>query len=104
MRDWLRGKRGGFVGFLVIAALVAGGLGWATAAALGLERERRAQRAEAEQAERLRLALWRLDGHFAHLLAREDSRPFHHYSAVYAPPLALDNAGARWPAGAVTEP
>ncbi len=38
MRHWLRGKPGGFAAFVVIAALVAGGLGWATAAALDLER------------------------------------------------------------------
>jgi signal transduction histidine kinase len=105
MRGWLRGKPGGLAAFAVIAALVAGGLGWVTAAALRLEREQLQQRAEAEQADRLRLALWRLDGLISPHLAREDSRPFNHYSAVFAPPVAL-KAGltACWPAGAVMEP
>jgi signal transduction histidine kinase len=104
MRNWLRGKPGGLAAFVLIATLVAGGLGWATAAALGLEREQLAQRAEAELAARLRLALWRLDSRVAPLLAREDGRPFNHYSAIYAVPLALDNSGHCWPAGTVLEP
>src|SRR4051812_3264532 len=101
MKPWLRGKTGGLVGFTVIAALVAGGLGWATAAALGLEREQLAQRAEAEQAGRLRVALWRLDSRVAPLLAREDHRPFNHYSTVFPPPLAFVNdvaPGGHFPA------
>ena len=39
MRRIFRGKLGGFAGFLLIAALVAGGLGWVTSATLRLERE-----------------------------------------------------------------
>jgi signal transduction histidine kinase len=115
MKDWLRGKPAGLVGFLMIAALVAGGLGWATAAALRLEEERLEQRADAmraqlehqaevERGNLLRLALWRLDSGIFPLLAREDSRPFNHYSAVYAVPLALNNAAACLPAGTVMEP
>ena len=34
MRRWLSGTRGGIVAFMVLTALVAGGLGWATRAAL----------------------------------------------------------------------
>ena len=37
MTKWLRGKRGGFIAFVAITALVAGGLGWVTCAALELE-------------------------------------------------------------------
>ncbi len=104
MKEWLRGKPAGFIGFVMIAALVAGGLGWATAAALRLESEQLAQRAESERANLLRLALWRLDSRVSPLLAREDSRPFNHYSAVYPLPLALDNKGACCPSGTVLEP
>jgi len=104
MRDWLRGKPSGFLGFLMIAALVAGGLGWATAAALGLEREQLDQRAESERANQLRVALWRLDSRISPLLAREDSRPFNHYSAVYPLPLALNNKGFCCSPGTVLEP
>jgi two-component sensor histidine kinase len=104
MRNWLRGKPAGLVGLVLIAGLVAGGLGWATAAALRLEREQLEHRAESERANVLRLALWRLDSRIAPQLAREDSRPFNHYSAVYPVPLALDNQGACRPSGTVLEP
>ena len=67
----LRGKLGGLIAFLAIAALVGGGLGWATHQALELEEARRIAAAQAdeadklrqqqmERAEKLRLALWRL--------------------------------------------
>ncbi len=51
MRRWLRGKPGGLAAYLIIAALVAGGLGWATHAALCLEREQRGQAAQLDHAE-----------------------------------------------------
>src|SRR5207244_1920209 len=54
MRPWLRGKPGGFVTFLGIAALVAGGLGWVTTAALRLEQEQGEARTQAEYDGRLR--------------------------------------------------
>lgn len=103
MRTWWSGKRGGLLAFVAICALVAGGLGWVTLAALRLERDALVQQAEVDHAERLRLALWRLDSRMAAILAREDSRPFNHYSAVYAPPLALSRGGTAWPHGTVLE-
>jgi len=103
MKDWMRGKSGGLAVFLIIAGLVAGGLGWASAAVLRLEGEQRAQRQEAELASRLRLALWRLDSRILPLLAREDSRPFSHYSTVFAPPLAFSPAGKCCLPGTVLE-
>ncbi len=102
MRSWLSGKRGGLLVFLGIAALVVGGLGWATLTALELEEERiitahtmakeraeAAQRLEAERARtalanNLRLALWRLDSRMFTELAREASRPYHHFDAGIA--------------------
>jgi signal transduction histidine kinase len=104
MRSWLRGKSGGFVAFLAITALVAGGLGWVTAAAVRLEQEQLAARAEAEHYNNLRLALWRLDSLIAPALAKEDSRPYNHYSAIYAPPLVLQPNGRAWEPGTVLEP
>jgi signal transduction histidine kinase len=97
MKDWLRSKVGGLVAFLLVAVLVTGGLGWVTMEALRLE-------AEAERASHLRVALWRLDSRVSPLLAREDSRPFDHYSAIYASPLAFQNDGACYNAGTVLEP
>ncbi|HZY88543.1 MAG TPA: HAMP domain-containing sensor histidine kinase [Gemmataceae bacterium] len=104
MRHPLRGKPGGLAAFIIIAALVAGGLGWATAAALGLEREQLEQRVRADLDNRLRLALRRLDALILPELACENSRPFNHYSAVYAVPVAFDARGLACPAGAVREP
>jgi signal transduction histidine kinase len=105
MRDWFRGKRGGLAAFVLIAALVAGGLGWATAAALRLEQEQLDQRALAEQQAKVRLALWRLDSLVSPHLSREDNRPFNHYSAVFAPPLAFKSGiNGCWSAGSVVEP
>lgn len=104
MKHLLRGKLGGTAAFLIIAGLVAGGLGWATDAALSLERERHEQRAREERDGRVRLALWRLDSRVAPLLSREDARPFNHYSAVYAPALAFNSVAACMPPGTVMEP
>jgi len=89
--------------FVVIAGLVIAALGWVTASALQLEREQHQARAEAERADRMRLALWRLDSRVSPLLAREDSRPYNHYSALYAPSLTLQNDGKPWESGDVLE-
>ncbi|HEV3145365.1 MAG TPA: HAMP domain-containing sensor histidine kinase [Gemmataceae bacterium] len=79
--------------FLLIALLVDGGLGWATSEALRLEKHQRQAAADAERAEQISLALWRLDGWMAPQLAREDGRPYAHYSALHAPIPAMDQAG-----------
>lgn len=104
MKDWLRGMPGGLLAFVLIAGLVAGGLGWATAAALRLEREQLEERAAAVRAIQLRLALGRMDAHVAPLLAREDGRPFNHYGTLYPPPLALTNTGVLCQPGVLLEP
>lgn len=104
MRRWLRGQRGGAAAFAVIAALVAGGLGWVTAAALRLEREQLEARSRAEQQARLQLALSLLDSAVRPALAREDGRPYNHYSALYPTSQALDNTGRPLAPGAVFEP
>ena len=59
MSTWLRARSWGLLGYAVIVALVVGGLGWVTAAALRLE-----------LSDKMRLALWRLDSRVAPLLAR----------------------------------
>jgi signal transduction histidine kinase len=104
MKYWFRGQRGGITAFLAIAALVTGGLGWATKAALRLEREQQEQKAQTALYDKLRLALWRLDTLVAPALAREDSRPYYHYSALYVPAAALHRDGSSWEAGSVLEP
>jgi signal transduction histidine kinase len=103
MMRWLGGKRGGLLAFVAIALLVAGGLGWVTAAALRLEQEQLEGRAEAELHAKLRLALWRLDSFMFPELAREASRPFAHYSAIYIPAPTFDRRGKELPPGSVWE-
>ncbi len=104
MKLWLRGKRGALIAFVLISTLVAGGLGWVTAAALRLEQQQLEARAEAEHYNKLRLALWRLDTLIAPALAKEDSRPYNHYSAIFAPPLVLQTGGKPYVQGTVLEP
>ncbi|HMF16105.1 MAG TPA: HAMP domain-containing sensor histidine kinase [Gemmataceae bacterium] len=103
MKRWFGGKRGGLLAFVAIALLVAGGLGWVTAAALRLEQEQLEAKAEAELHAKLRLALWRLDSFMFPELAREASRPFAHYSAIYIPAPTFDRRGKELPPGSVWE-
>jgi signal transduction histidine kinase len=134
MRTWFRGRRGGLVVFGFICALVVGGLGWVTHAALCLEQEQAETRARVEHSEvhrlwqehqteigrheqqqqqaemqgefnnRLRLAVWRLDSRIAPVLAREDTRPYSHYSAIFAPSVILDDKGTAYDEAQVFEP
>ncbi len=104
MRNWFKGTPGALLVLGVLSLLVAGGLGWATVAALQLENEQLVERAEAEHAARVRLALWRLDGYVAPLLAREENRPFDHFSTIFAPGLLLDNDCHPFAPGAVVQP
>jgi signal transduction histidine kinase len=97
MRYWLRGKIGGTLAFLAIAGLVAGGLGWVTSAALRLEQDQAVNN-------KLRIALYRMDSLVSPVIAREDSRPYSHYSAIYAPSAALNANGAACSPGTVLEP
>lgn len=101
MSGWLRGRSGGFIAFILIAGLVVSGLGWATVSALRLEREQIIDRQKAKHEEKVRLALWRLDGRVAPLLAREEARAYLEYSALYAPSLALQNTGQPYQQGSV---
>jgi signal transduction histidine kinase len=83
----------GLSAYLAIVALVVGGLGWVTAAALRLE-----------LSDQMRLALWRLDSRIAPALAREDSRPFQHYHPLFFPLPVLDRSIQVMSVGAVLEP
>lgn len=104
MKSWLRGRWTGLITFLFVAILVIGGLGWVTAEALRMEQSQAEDRAEKELNARLRLALWRMDSRVWPALAQEDSRPYNHYSAFYAPSVAFRNDGKRAKPGVVVEP
>lgn len=104
MRSWLKGTPGALLALCVVSLFVAAGLAWASVAALRLEHEQLVERGEAEHAARVREALWRLDGHVAPLLAREDSRAFDHYSTIFAPSVLFDNDGHVFQPGSVVQP
>lgn len=104
MNRWFGGKPAGMLVFLLISTLVGGGLGWLTLAALRLEDEQVEARKREVVRERLRVALWRLDSLIAPALAREDSRPFHHYSPIFAPTVVLRSDGSPLSPGSVLEP
>src|SRR5262245_31870506 len=89
MSRWLQR----FTVFVLIAGLIVGGLGWATVAALRMEEHQREVEAHKERADTMRRALWRLDGWMAPALARENSRPFAHFTPLYAPFPAMTQQG-----------
>lgn len=93
MSTWIRARAWGLLGYSAIVALVIGGLGWVTAAALRLE-----------LSDTMRLALWRLDSRVTPALAREDSRPFQHYDPLFVPLPVMNIQGQALPPGSVLEP
>jgi len=72
-----------FAAFVVVAALVIGGLAWVTVSSLRVEAAQREATARADRANQERLALWRLDGHLLPAFGLENNRPFGHYSALH---------------------
>ena len=101
---FFRGKWPSALGFLGVAALILGGLGWTTRAALRVEDEQRTAAAgvasaehlyqlQTERADQVRLALWRLDSRLSPALAREESRPYPQYIALHTPFPALTGDG-----------
>lgn len=122
----IRGKFGWVVGFFIIALLVVGGLGWVTREALQMEEERHLASAERERdklqkeqdksrqeelqriaddrAAKMRQALMLLDIRIGPALAREDSRPYPHFEALYSPFPAVTALGVACEPGQVLIP
>lgn len=69
--------------YAVCALLLIDGMGWVTWHVLRLERSERFARQNAELQESVRLALWRMDGMLAPIIATESGRPYFHYRAFY---------------------
>jgi hypothetical protein len=66
-------------------ALACGALGWLSVTTLRLERAEAQARAEGAVEERVRLALWRMDGRLARLLAQESTRVVSAWESFYVP-------------------
>lgn len=80
-------RYGGMIAvFLVVSALVVGGLTWLTLGSLREEAERRRSEQMAQRAEKERLALWKLDGRIYLPLGLEGYRKFEDYTALWTPP------------------
>jgi signal transduction histidine kinase len=97
-------SRHALAAFAGIALLLAAGLGWVTHQALATERQQALAQAEADFQSRLRLAMWRLDGVVAPVLARESARPPEHYYTLSLPALALRPDGQSHRRGEILQP
>ncbi len=74
-------------------ALAGGALAWLSVTAVRLERAEARGRAGALVEERVRLALWRMDGRLARLLAQESTRAVDAWAPFYVPARAFDAEG-----------
>lgn len=74
-------------------ALACGALAWLSVTTMRLERAEAQARADALVEERVRLALWRMDGRLARLLAQESTRPVSAWEPFYVPAHAFDQSG-----------
>lgn len=74
-----------WVSFLACLGLLLAAMAWVGWHTLALERERETAARDAEQQERARLALWRLDFQASALLMRENARPPHDFRPFHAP-------------------
>jgi signal transduction histidine kinase len=75
---------------ILVWLLVCGGMGWATSAAMQLDRMEKFDTRERAIKEARTLALVRLDALMAPILHRESARPYEQFRAVYKPTSALD--------------
>lgn len=69
--------------FAAFALLLIGTMGVVTAMLLRLEAREACAQLEADQQERIGLALWRMESAVAPLLARESARPYFHFLSFY---------------------
>jgi signal transduction histidine kinase len=96
-----RRRRAPWLVFGLCALLVVDVLAWASWRVLALERAERTARAQADTAQRERLALWQMDSLVSAIVARESARPYFEYRAAYAADLPYGQAWSLGQAGAV---
>ena len=71
--------------FAAALIVVVAAMGYLSVVAVGLDRDRRGARRQAELEESVRLALWRMDGALTALVAQESARPVFEYRSFYTP-------------------
>ncbi|MEZ5386555.1 MAG: HAMP domain-containing sensor histidine kinase [Prosthecobacter sp.] len=74
-----------WITFLACLGLLLAAMAWVSWHTLALERTREEAARDADQQERVRLALWRLDFQASALLMRENARPPHDFRPFHAP-------------------
>jgi len=87
-----RRRWGPWLVFGLCALLVVDVLAWATWRVLALERAEQAASAQADTAQRERLALWQIDSLVSTLIARESARPYFEFRSQYAADLPYGRA------------
>lgn len=93
-----------WISFLACLGLLLAAMAWVGWHTLALERERETAARDAEQQERVRLALWRLDFQASALLMRENARPPHDFRPFHAPEGLVDKTYGNVTKGEVLVP
>jgi signal transduction histidine kinase len=75
-----------WVAYAVGVALTCAAMAWVSSHLVELQRRELAAGLEVRRADRMRVALWRMDSWLTPLLAQEASRPWYEYRAYYEPP------------------
>lgn len=72
-----------WLAYLALLAMIVAGVGWLSVRALQADRAETAAREQAGLEERVRLALWRMDGSKVALVSDESARPYFTYATLY---------------------
>jgi len=90
--------------FAAALLVVVAAMGYVSVVAVGLDRDRRQAKRQAELEESVRLALWRMDGALTATVAQESTRPFFEYQPFYQPNDTYTPAFMPVPRGSVVLP
>jgi hypothetical protein len=80
-----------WITFLACLGLLLAAMAWVSWHTLALERTREEAARDADQQERVRLALWRLDFQASALMIRENARPPHDFRPFHSPEGLVNN-------------
>ena len=81
-----------WITFIACLGLLLAAMAWVSWHTLALERERETAAREADQQERVRLALWRLDFQASALMIRENARPPYDFRPFHSPEGLINKA------------
>ncbi len=93
-----------WITFIACLGLLLAAMAWVSWHTLALERERETAAREADQQERVRLALWRLDFQASALMIRENARPPYDFRPFHSPEGLVNKAYGNVAKGEVLVP